>query len=70
MNIINEELYPVLNKILKEYYDVFKPELFHIGGDEVRFQHSHHTLLRSYNHGECIDSLRILIKTCSLIFVL
>ena len=35
MNIINEQLYPVLKKILVEYYDVFKPELFHIGGDEV-----------------------------------
>ena len=36
MNIINENLYPVLNKILVEYNKVFKPDLFHMGGDEVR----------------------------------
>ena len=37
MNIINENLYPVLRKILEEYREVFKPELFHIGGDEVGY---------------------------------
>ena len=36
MNIINENLYPVLNKVLVEYNELFKPDLFHIGGDEVR----------------------------------
>ncbi|XP_043240748.1 chitooligosaccharidolytic beta-N-acetylglucosaminidase-like [Amphibalanus amphitrite] len=35
MNIINENLYKVLKTILVEYNDVFQPDLFHIGGDEI-----------------------------------
>ena len=38
MNIINENLYPVLENILAEYDELFSPDMFHMGGDEVGWQ--------------------------------
>jgi len=35
MNIINDNLYPVLEKILAEYDELFSPDMFHMGGDEI-----------------------------------
>ncbi|XP_037083425.1 LOW QUALITY PROTEIN: chitooligosaccharidolytic beta-N-acetylglucosaminidase-like [Pollicipes pollicipes] len=35
MNIVNENLFPVLEKILIEYKDLFQPDMFHMGGDEI-----------------------------------
>ena len=36
LNPTNENLYPVLGKIYQEYMDLFKPDIFHAGGDEVK----------------------------------
>ena len=35
LNPINSNLYGVLEKIYKEYIELFKPDLFHAGGDEI-----------------------------------
>jgi len=35
LNPINDRVYDVLSKIYKEYFALFKPDLFHAGGDEI-----------------------------------
>ncbi|XP_066929700.1 chitooligosaccharidolytic beta-N-acetylglucosaminidase-like [Clytia hemisphaerica] len=37
LNPINQNLYHILSKIYKEYFDLFDPDLFHAGGDEINF---------------------------------
>ena len=37
LNPTNENLYDVLGQIYREYFDLFKPDLFHAGGDEINF---------------------------------
>lgn len=36
MNIINDNMYGVLENIFEEYNELFQPDMFHLGGDEVR----------------------------------
>ncbi|XP_065656615.1 chitooligosaccharidolytic beta-N-acetylglucosaminidase-like isoform X1 [Hydra vulgaris] len=35
LNPTNNHLYNVLGKIYKEYFDLFNPDIFHAGGDEI-----------------------------------
>ncbi|XP_037080175.1 chitooligosaccharidolytic beta-N-acetylglucosaminidase-like [Pollicipes pollicipes] len=35
MNIINENMYKVLEKIYADFNDMFDPDIFHVGGDEI-----------------------------------
>ncbi|XP_066911880.1 chitooligosaccharidolytic beta-N-acetylglucosaminidase-like isoform X2 [Clytia hemisphaerica] len=37
LNPTNDNVYDVLGKIYKEYFDMFDPDLFHAGGDEINF---------------------------------
>ena len=37
LNPINQKLYGVLGKIYKEYFELFEPDIFHAGGDEINF---------------------------------
>ena len=35
MNVINENMYMVLEKIYRDFDKLFQPDIFHMGGDEV-----------------------------------
>ncbi|XP_043213547.1 chitooligosaccharidolytic beta-N-acetylglucosaminidase-like [Amphibalanus amphitrite] len=35
MNIINDNMYTVLEKIYKDFNTLFQPDIFHMGGDEI-----------------------------------
>jgi len=35
LNPTNENLYDVLSKIYKEFFEMFEPDIFHAGGDEI-----------------------------------
>ena len=35
LNIVNEKIYEVLGDIYKEMFQIFDPDVFHFGGDEV-----------------------------------
>jgi len=34
-NVVNDNLYPELGKLYKDFYDLFQTDMFHMGGDEV-----------------------------------
>ena len=37
LNIVNEKMYEVLGQIYDEMFEIFEPDVFHFGGDEVKF---------------------------------
>jgi hexosaminidase len=48
-NIVNDNLYPELGKLYKDFYDLFESDMFHMGGDEINFNcWNTSTEIRSY----------------------
>ena len=35
LNIVNEKVYELLGTLYKEMFEIFDPDVFHFGGDEV-----------------------------------
>ena len=45
-NIVNEKMYELLGLLYKEMFQIFDPDVFHFGGDEVVYLHFLHMTLK------------------------
>ena len=53
-NIVNEKMYEILGLLYKEMFQLFDPDVFHFGGDEVATDFFFNYLLSS---SQCINPL-------------